>query len=500
MPTFHIENSLYRFFDRTQFNRVSAIMTHQGHYINENCGDYLKREDSDIDLVSYIPKFKVDKIDRNLDIWDSNQKTRIPIKIGRMVSKFVNRAVAKEINLKDSEIEEFVNLFKSYFCADESKLKIVEGNDILPFYDMDFYSTVNGNTCGTLWNSCMRYKEKNKFMKLYADNPESVKMLVYLDDNNKVRARALLWMDAKDKYGNSFKVMDRIYSLFDHDVPFFKEWAKKNGYLSKMEQSAHSETYFTLPDGKSNNQRLYIQLKNYKQKYYPYFDTFKFYDPETGRFHNSDNSDYAHVLIQNWGGLEPEPRADRQEPPMDDDFSFDDQVDHGDDWGGYYGNERRTPRRRPARVVPVNQSNTEQDPSIGDTPNPTPNVAAINPFNRYWYDTPQTHGSGITSSFIDEVFGQYLEHTIPTSIRRQSRLSSQLMGRLIRLRESESSVEQTPDQSEPAHIPGIINTNPEETSNPCQEHPEVTEAVRRRRNPYDEFNDDDLERILRIYR
>jgi hypothetical protein len=57
----------------------------------------------------------------------------------------------------------------------------------------------------------MRYKEKNKFMSIYAENPDKIKMLVNLDSSGKLKTRALLWEDVEDNNGNKFKVMDRIY-------------------------------------------------------------------------------------------------------------------------------------------------------------------------------------------------------------------------------------------------------------------------------------------------
>ena len=320
MATFHIHTDLYRFLERTQFNLISQFLTHQGNYVTDE-GDWARRETEGTDIVSYIPKDKLKYLNPGIDPF-LEEKLRVKLKVGRFVSKFLFIPACKEAGIKDKNLEEFVNLFKSYFNCDESKLKIVEGQDILKYYDMNNYALVSGRGSGTLWASCMRYPEKNKFMELYTKN-SNCKMLVYLDDNGKLRSRALLWENAEDKNGNVYKIMDRIYSLYDHDVNFFKDWASKNGYLAKTEQSSKSEQYF-VRDGRNVRLHLCVKLENHKLKHYPYFDTFKFYDPETGVFGNSENFKYQYYLVQNWGGLEPE---QRDPAPGYGDGGFDEYVE-----------------------------------------------------------------------------------------------------------------------------------------------------------------------------
>ena len=138
-------------------------------------------------------------------------------------------------------------------------------------------------------------------MKIYADNPDKVKMLVKLDEFGKVKTRALLWEDCTDLTGNKFKVMDRIYSIFEHDVVMFKNWAIKNGYLPKYEQSARSENIFQKADGSPVYIDLITKLDNHKPNYYPYLDSFKFYSRKNGTFANSKNFSYRWVLVQSNG-------------------------------------------------------------------------------------------------------------------------------------------------------------------------------------------------------
>jgi hypothetical protein len=221
--------------------------------------------------------------------------------------------------ITDQDVEKFVNLYKSFFTKDLSKLKIVEGNDILKYYLEDNYETVSGSRFGTLWNSCMRQSERNKFMKLYAKNP-NVKMLVFFSDNDKVRARALLWEGVKDHKDDTkeYKFMDRIYYVYDHDVNVFKDWSRENGYISKWEQNAKSELIFDV-DGEITRMQLYVELDSNGLSYFPYLDTFKNFNVRENRFSNSQNYNFDYVLVQSNGQVERDEPEPEMEPDWDDD-------------------------------------------------------------------------------------------------------------------------------------------------------------------------------------
>ena len=190
MLTFN--NEMCRFLEFASRGSVIAQILMNGdskHILIE--GNFISKVEKEIDMVSFLPVSKFEKVE---DVW---QKGRTPIKIGKFLRRFLNEYSIKNYEIDDVMIEKFVNTFKSYFSRDNSKLKIVEGSDILKYYQEDSYH-VNGGRYGTLWNSCMRQSERNKFMKLYVDNIDKVKMLVFFDDNEKIRARALLWDGVRD--------------------------------------------------------------------------------------------------------------------------------------------------------------------------------------------------------------------------------------------------------------------------------------------------------------
>ena len=299
-------DEMFNFLQFAQKDSIIAAVLLQGDtsHINDE-GNYIKRVDNEIDVVSFLPKSKYEKVENN---WENG---RVKIKIGRFVRKFLTEFSFKNFKVTDTLIEKFVNLYKSYFSRDTSKLKIFEGEEILKYYLEDNYHTLNGGRFGSLWNSCMRQSERNKFMKLYAKNKDKVKLLVFFSDDDKVRARALLWEGVKDHKDSTkeYKFMDRIYYVYDHDINFFKDWAKENGYISKWEQSAKTELLFDI-DGEVKRLQLYVNLDDSGLSYYPYLDTFKNFYVSRNRFSNSQNYNFDYVLVQSNGKVEREPEPD----------------------------------------------------------------------------------------------------------------------------------------------------------------------------------------------
>lgn len=284
--------------------------------------DYIGITDK-IDTISYLPSSKSKYVESSgIDPY-SNGIGRVYLKIGRLITKIFSKNVIDQY-ISSSDIEVFVNQFKSFFDESNRKLVIVEGEDIRKYYlDRNYIYP----DFGTLWKSCMRYKDRQKFLDLYVNN--NVKMLVMIskqDDVEKVRARALLW-EAEDMKGNKVKVMDRIYSVYDSDVFVFKRWARDNGYITKFYQNAKSQNIFDI-----NNDAIYMDLKvilpNHNLGTWPYLDTFPFYDMKNGFFYNNEMFDYDHILIQSNGGLYPsEPDHPEDQFDLEDDY-----IDEQDHW------------------------------------------------------------------------------------------------------------------------------------------------------------------------
>jgi hypothetical protein len=289
-------------------------------------GNYIKKEGGD--SVSYLPKSRYSKAESHNPYSDGIG--RVTLRIGRFARKFLTRDTLDRYSISPKDLEVFVNLFKSFYSRNISNLMVVEGPDILKWYLEYNYYCNSDERFGTLWNSCMRQVERNQYMKLYADNKD-IKMVILLAEDGKLLGRALIWDKIFDSDNKEYKFMDRIYTIFDHDVNLFKTWAKQNGYLHKMEQNARSERHVVRYDMDTpiiERIILHAKLECHRQEYYPYLDTFKHYDPTNGVFSNSATPSSEYILIQSNGGLVPPPPP--EEPEMEEEYDEDDEI--STDW------------------------------------------------------------------------------------------------------------------------------------------------------------------------
>lgn len=185
------DHEMMNFLDRSTHFRISQILIHGMSGLIKEEGNFVKREEDEIDTLSYLPKSKYEiiKNDEGKDPFGDGVG-RTKIKIGRFIKRFLSKEAFNEFGINDSDVEKFVNYYKSYFNYDPKKLIVVEGEDIKKYYLEDNYFRPDGYRYGSLWNSCMRQSDRNKFMTLYSVNP--VKMLVLLTDDGKVRADSSL--------------------------------------------------------------------------------------------------------------------------------------------------------------------------------------------------------------------------------------------------------------------------------------------------------------------
>ena len=148
-------------------------------------------------------------------------------------------------------------------------------------------------------------------------------MLQQVDDEWKVRSRALLWDDVdvkKDFSGElpeKIKVMDRVYSVFDSDVNTFKKWAFDNGYIPKWEQNAKSHQFFDI---KGEVVRICCNINLEKAHFdtYPYLDTFPFFNWNKKQVSNDEYSfNWEYKLVQADGSLEKEPQEENHQDDED---------------------------------------------------------------------------------------------------------------------------------------------------------------------------------------
>jgi len=296
-------------FFQFMMNTHSIIINVITNFDSDTGINYLSSTDC-FDKISYLPPDKF-KLDQDFDPFGKNVG-RVKIKIGRFIQKFISKEVMEKFGITKFDIETFVNSYKSWFDKSKFKFEIVEGEKIKDCYNENNYYSPNGNAFGTLWNSCMRYVKRLKFLDLYTKNNNCKMLVMYqqVDNDWLVRARALLWDDVEviKDFSNSLpskiKVMDRIYSVFDSDILTFKKWAFENDYIPKYEQNAKSHQFFDIK-GEVVRLRCRIELGSSKFNFYPYLDTFPFFNFNDGVISNDEfGFPWDYKLIQADGNLE----------------------------------------------------------------------------------------------------------------------------------------------------------------------------------------------------
>lgn len=226
-------------------------------------------------FVSYLSDKKARMVD---DPFNNNQ--RIKTTIGRFLNTFYNNDSINFIfngcKVNAREIEIFTNLYKSTQEYKDSKFKILKGNKIKKCYTSSNYKSKTG----ILGSSCMNDKD---FLDIYVNNPKVCKILVLVDEEDKILGRALLWKLSK-KFHKKEWLMDRVYVSSDHNMDKFKRWAKENDYLYKNGFNLDGEDF--MVDDKKVSGRISVKL-DAKVKEYPYLDTLYFLNSKKNRISNS---------------------------------------------------------------------------------------------------------------------------------------------------------------------------------------------------------------------
>lgn len=217
--------------------------------------------------------------DENDEIWT---KYRSDIRIGRFINRiFPNKY--KESGAPGEDIQSFIDNIKSKRSGVGIIFKIVEGDDIIKYYNVNSYSLENGEE-NNLHNSCMKYDKCSSYLDFYIKN--DVKMVILMSENDdKINGRAILWkLTSPDRY-----FMDRVYTIYNYDVETFKNYAIKNNWLYKKHQNREPDEMICDP---SNNtcENMDLIVENIKiTERFPYLDTLSFLYKEHNILSNNDN-------------------------------------------------------------------------------------------------------------------------------------------------------------------------------------------------------------------
>lgn len=212
--------------------------------------------------VSFLPADKEPEYNSNGEWSRRNRQTGKP---GRIFQKLLKK------EFKQVEWEVFVNRFKASMCC-STNFEIVSGEEITYWYNSEHYFACQG----TLGNSCMKYDECESFFELYEDKAQ----MLISRKNGLLTGRALVW-----KVNDKVTILDRIYTCFDYLENCFRDYAKKNGWWIRNNNSLLNngdEQGWYSPDDNYENVR-YDEFRIYLDKhydYFPYVDSFRYYNGE----------------------------------------------------------------------------------------------------------------------------------------------------------------------------------------------------------------------------
>ena len=229
---------------------------------------YVKFDDKELVINSEKLRHVDDRLER---IWSTNRQE---IRIGRAIRALL-RSVEGEF--LDKDIETFVNLYKATIDKFNDKFRLFEevsGDKIAYWYKYNNYYRRDG----VLGSSCMANVDE-EFFDIYVSNPGVCKLVIYKpeEDSDKILGRALLWTLRDGK-----KFMDRIYTISDSDVQLFKDYAKENGWYTKDGNSSNASDRCIDPEGNNTNLTMIVDIKSGDYDMYPYLDTLKYLDADSG--------------------------------------------------------------------------------------------------------------------------------------------------------------------------------------------------------------------------
>jgi hypothetical protein len=186
-----------------------------------------------------------------------HESLKFKVKIGRFLKKTFPE-------ITDAEVEDFVNLYKSYRANNNYEMLIVYGDDIVKYYNRANQDTGTGTI---LYNSCMNHidptEAKARQVQFYAKNENCGLLILRLKGSDKIRGRGFIWTCTNGK-----KFVDRNYTVKASEANYYNKFAAQNGCLIKGVDSIDS-LIINCSDGLDK-----------LQDYPPYLDTFKYYKNE----------------------------------------------------------------------------------------------------------------------------------------------------------------------------------------------------------------------------
>lgn len=247
------------------------------------------QDGSDKEGVYNVDKLSQTEDNRLKQVFTNNRQE---LKIGRAIRALLKVA---EVDFVDKDIESFVNQYKAFIDRLNDKFSlfdVVKGDEIGHWYNHSKYY----QRSGTLGQSCMS-NVPTRYFDIYMSNPDVCSLIIFrsMEDNDKIIARALLWTLSDDK-----KFVDRIYTINDSDVQLFRDYAKEMGWYCKYHNSSSDSNQAYAPDGTTLRLNLTVNIKKGGYGSYPYLDTLKYWDRNSGTLSSEKSSgDY---VLEDTGG------------------------------------------------------------------------------------------------------------------------------------------------------------------------------------------------------
>ena len=154
--------------------------------------------------------------------YNKNGSATYDSKIIPFLKHFVRDEKANKIT--DKTIEKFMDFLTKKHSPPEIKLEIWPPNKIKYAYLHTHYFNGGGN----LGSSCMRNSDMQRSLNFY--EKQGVQIVVVVDSNNKIHARALLWSNIYiyGKKDSKFMYLDRIYPNGGSSEKLFSKLIIKN--------------------------------------------------------------------------------------------------------------------------------------------------------------------------------------------------------------------------------------------------------------------------------
>ena len=243
------------------------------------------------DKLSFIMNSKVP------EDWDPEEDSSLPytmkgrgdVKIGKIIKYLVDLINSGDDDLgeiKDKDIENFVNAFKASKVDTSMKFKLVKGSDIAKYYNEKKYFSGTGSLGG----SCMSDESKKTF-EIYTENESKVQLLIYVDKDDVIHGRAIVWK-LKNSPCDAKYFMDRVYVNRDSDQIKFKKFAEDNGFLYKKKMNSYFvDNVKFIYKGKDVLGEVTVKLSKTDFPNYPFVDTMCFLDESSKILSNLPNED-----------------------------------------------------------------------------------------------------------------------------------------------------------------------------------------------------------------